>query len=99
MTEPAFPEDFQGSGPMFAAVQLGEPWYQLAVRGAASYIAESAAARVEAAFLDRDQAEMIADAQTGGELSRYQGLCGWNERTAARAKAERQALAELEAGG
>jgi hypothetical protein len=83
---------------MFAAVPLGDPWYTLAARGVTTYIPESASARVEYAFLDRGQAELIADASTGGELSRYEGLCGWNDLTAARARVERQALAELEAG-
>jgi hypothetical protein len=98
VNEPDFPEGFQGPGPMFAAVPLGDPWYTLAARGVTTYIPESASARVESAFLDRDQAELIADASTGGELSWYEGLCGWNDLTTARADIERQALAELEAG-
>jgi hypothetical protein len=61
---------------MFAAVPLGDPWYALAARGVTTYIPESASARVESAFLDRGQAEAIADTSTGGELSRYEGLCG-----------------------
>jgi hypothetical protein len=97
-SEPDFPEDFQGSGPVFAAVPLGDPWYHLALTGAITYIPESASARVDAAFLDREQAERVADAATDGALSRYEGLCGWNDLTAARADAELQALAELEAG-
>lgn len=98
MNEPDFPEGFQGAGPLFAAVPLGDPWYNLALTGATTYIPESASARVDAAFLDREQAERVADAVTDGELSRYEGLCGWNDTTAARAEAERQALAKLEAG-
>jgi hypothetical protein len=98
MNEPDFPDGFQGAGPMFAAVPLGDPWYALAARGVTTYIPESASARVEVAFLDCEQAEAIADASTGGELSRYEGLCGWNDLTAARADAERQAITGLEAG-
>jgi hypothetical protein len=98
VNEPDFPDDFRGPGPMFAAVPLGDPWYTLAARGVTTYIPESASARVESAFLDRGQAELIADASTGGELSRYEGLCGRNDLTAARAHVERRALAELEAG-
>jgi hypothetical protein len=98
MNEPDFPEGFQGAGPVFAAVPLGDPWYHLALTGATTYIPESASARVDAAFLDREQAERVADAATGGELSRYEGLCGRDDRTAARAGAERRARAELQAG-
>ena len=98
MNEPGFPDGFEGAGPMFAAVPLGDPWYALAARGVTTYIPESASARVESAFLDRGQAEAIADTSTGGELSRYEGLCGWHDLTAARADIERQALAEFEAG-
>ena len=98
MNEPGFPEGFQGAGPLFAAVPLGDPWYNLALTGATTYIPESASTRVDAAFLDREQAERVADAATDGELSRYEGLCGWGDLTAARAEAERLALAELEVG-
>jgi hypothetical protein len=98
MNEPGFPEDYQGAGPLFAAVPLGDPWYNLALTGATTYIPESASTRVDAAFLDREQAERVADAATDGELSRYEGLCGWNDTSAARAEAERLALAEPGAG-
>jgi hypothetical protein len=98
MNEPDFPEAFQGAGPVFAAVPLGDPWHHLALTGATTYIPESASARVDAAFLDRGQAERVADTATDGELSRYEGLCGWNDTTAARAEAECQAQAELQAG-
>jgi hypothetical protein len=97
MNEPDFPDGFQGAGPMFAAVPLGDLWYALAALGVTTYIPESESARGESAFLDRGQAELIADAATDGELSRYEGLCGWNELTAARADIERKALAEVEA--
>jgi hypothetical protein len=97
-SEPDFPEGFHGAGPLFAAVPLGDPWYNLALTGATTHIPESASARVDAAFLDRGQAECVADAATDGELSRYEGLCGWNDLTAARADAERQTPTELEAG-
>ena len=98
MNEPGFPDGFEGAGPMFAAVPLGDPWYNLALTGATTYIPESVSTRIDAAFLDREQAEAIADTSTGGELSRYEGLCGWHDLTAARADIERQALAEFEAG-
>jgi hypothetical protein len=96
-----FPEAYQGAGPMFAAVPLGDPWYQLACRGATSYIPESGlpgAPEPECAFLDRDQAEVVADASTFGELSCNQGLVGWNDVTAARAESDRQAEAEAWGG-
>lgn len=97
-----YPEGYQGAGPMFAAVPLGDPWYNLAVRGSESYVVEVPTAdpeRVDGwAFLDRGQAEEAADAHADGELIRYAGLCGWNDATPAREEAERQALAELEAG-
>jgi hypothetical protein len=98
MNEPGFPEGFQGAGPLFAAVPLGDPWYNLALTGATTYIPESASTRADAAFLDREQAERVADAAIDGELSRYEGLCGWSDLTAARAEAERRALAKLEVG-
>jgi hypothetical protein len=99
MSEPDFPDGFQGAGPMFAAVPLGNPWHDLAVRGVTTYIPESAAqAGPDCAFLDREQAEQVADACTDGELTRYEGLTGWNDRTAARAEADRlagEAYAEM----
>jgi len=101
LDEAGFPEGYQGAGPMFAAVPLGDPWYQLAVRGVTTYIPESGmegAAEPECAFLDRDQAEVVADASTRGELSWNQGLVGWNDVTAARAEADRQADAEAWGG-
>jgi hypothetical protein len=97
MSEPDFPEGFQGAGPTFAAVPLGDACYALAARGVTTYIPESASARVQSAFLDRGQAEAIADASTHGELSRYEGLCGWNDLTTARAP--RRAPGASRAGG
>jgi hypothetical protein len=79
-------------------VPPGDRRYSLATANAATYIPESASDRAAAAFLDREQAERVADSATGGELSRYGGLCGWNDLTAARADAQRQAPAELKAG-
>ena len=99
MNEPGFPDGFEGAGPMFAAVPLGDPWYALAARGVTTYIPESASARVESAFLDREQAEAIADTSTGGELSRYEGLCGWHDLTAARADTERQGASRVHQSG
>jgi hypothetical protein len=99
--EADFPEGFQGAGPMFAAVPLGDPWYQLAMRGVTTYIPESgdpSTPQPECAFLDRDQAEVVADASTNGELSYNQGLVGWNDLTAARAEAERASDAEAWGG-
>jgi hypothetical protein len=92
MNEPDLPDGFQG-----AAVRLGGPWYNLARSGATAYTPESVTARADAAFLDREQAERVADSATDGELSRYDGLCECNDLTAAGAAAERQAPAELEA--
>jgi len=98
---PEFPERFQGAGPMFAAVPLGDAWYALACRGVTSYIPESGdpgTPEAECAFLDRAQAEVVADASTHGELTWNQGLVGWNDVTAARAEADRQADAEAWGG-
>jgi hypothetical protein len=98
---PGFPGGYQGSGPVYAAVPLGGPWYTLAVRGAATYVVEAPvsdpAAPVQgAAFLDRTQAEMVADAIAGGQFTRYEGLTGWNGCTPARRAAEALAAARLE---
>ena len=98
MNEPDFPDGFQGAGPMFAAVPLGDPWYNLAVRGVTTYVVEVPGRDPEHvdgwAFLDRGQAEAAADAVADGEFSRYEGLCGWYDRTVPRAEAERQAEAD-----
>ena len=97
MSEPDLPDGFQGAGPVFAAVPPGDPRYSLATANPATYTPESVTARADAAFLDREQAEHVADSATDGELSRYGGLCGWNDLTAARADAGRRARAEPEA--
>ena len=109
--EPEFPEGFQGSGPMFAAVPLGNPWYDLAVRGERTYVVEVPQASPDDpetwaftedpqvagwAFLARADAEAAADAHAAGEFTRYEGLCGWNDCTPAREEAERQALEDWE---
>jgi len=96
-----FPEGYQGAGPMFAAVRLGDPWYQLAMHGVTTYIPESGdpgTPQPECAFLDRDQAEVVADASTHGELTWNLGLVGWNDITAGRAEADRQSDAEAWGG-
>jgi hypothetical protein len=97
-----FPEGFQGAGPVFAAVPLGDPWYNLAVRGATTYVVEIPRQDPEHvdgwAFLDRGQAEAVADAVADGEFSRYQGLCGWYDCTPARAEAGRLVAAEATRG-
>lgn len=101
LDEAGFPEGYQGAGPMYAAVPLGNPWYALASRGITSYIPESGdpgTPEPECAFLDRDQAEVVANASTHGELSYNQGLVGWNDVTAARAEADRQAYADAWGG-
>jgi hypothetical protein len=91
MSTPDFPEGFQGAGPMFAAVDLGDPWYNMAKLGEVTYVAENADVQGRSAFLERADAEAVADASTAGEFTRWQGLSGWNEVTPARAEAERQA--------
>ena len=111
--EPEFPEGFQGSGPMFAAVSLGDPWYNLAHAGERTYTVQVPYADPENpetwafpdvtpelegwAFLDRADAEAAADARASGEFTRYEGLSGWGEATPAREEYERQALADWEA--
>jgi hypothetical protein len=99
MSEPDFPEGFQGSGPMFAAVpDLSDQWFALAGKGVTTYVVERAVLAPDGpiggtAFLDRADAEAVADARTGGALWHWPGTYGWTERTPARAAAE---LAEPE---
>jgi hypothetical protein len=98
--EAEFPEDFQGAGPMYAAVPMGEEWLLLAVRDATTYAVESpygaspdmTIEQAEAAhrayggwsvFLDRADAEQVADARDGMYV-RYEGLAAYNELTPAR---------------
>jgi len=82
---------------MFAAVPLGMPWLDAASSGAVTYVqhnpwsvavdADSAQREHDAyagwsAFLDRDQAIAVADhPDRSGELTRWDGLCGYTERT------------------
>jgi hypothetical protein len=93
-----FPEGFQGAGPMYAAIPLGEPWLIAASRGATTYVMENpnptgltagqANAEYEAytgwsAFLDRAQAEQLADHPArDGVFVRYEGLTGYNDLSA-----------------
>lgn len=95
---PEFPEGFQGAGPMYAAIPLGEPWLNAASRGATTYVmenpnptglsAEEANAEYDAytgwsVFLDRTQAEVLADHPArDGLFVRYEGLTGYNDLTA-----------------
>jgi hypothetical protein len=93
---PEFPEGYQGAGPMYAAVPLGNPWLEVASAGASTYILESpyglpdgmTDADAEAAyfgyagnsaFLDRAQAEQVADGRGDGTFVRYEGLTGWTD--------------------
>lgn len=107
--EPGYPDNFQGSGPLYAAVPLGEPWYQAASHGATTYVMEApapGATEAEAiaahqaysgnsAFLDRGQVEQISDARGDGTFTRWEGLTGRND-WSARLDAElRQADADL----
>lgn len=96
MNQPGFPDDFHGCGPLFAALGLGDSWYNLAAPGSTTYLAEVPGPDPEQAggwaFSDRSQAEAVADAVADGEFSSYQGLCGWPARTPRRAEAEQQAF-------
>jgi hypothetical protein len=88
VSTPDFPEGFQGAGPMFAAVELGDPWYQMAALGADTYIPVtcefgSDTGPPESAFLDRADAETVADAASGGVYEHWQGLSGAIVRTPA----------------
>ena len=97
---PEFPEGFSGAGPMFAAVPVGEPWLKAATEGATTYILhdpysfrgpEEQAQQLHeryagfSAFLDRNQAEQIADhPDRSGEFYRWEGLTGVPDCTARR---------------
>ena len=111
--QPDFPQDFQGPGPMYAAVPLGEPWYQAASRGATTYILESPyptdpelGEEAAVAFHQRyagDSAFLDRD-QTeqaadarDGTFVRYEGLTGWNDWTAKADAQLREADAATEA--
>jgi hypothetical protein len=89
MSEPDFPEGYQGAGPMFAAVtDLSDQWFALAAEGATTYVVESPELDADGsitgtAFLDRADAEAAADARTGGEFWHWQGQIGWTEQTPA----------------
>jgi len=97
MTTPDFPEGFQGSGPMFAAVpDMSDQWYGLAAGGASTFTVENPGLDADGhvtgtAFLDRTDAEAAADADGTGKVWHWRGTTGWHEQTAARAEAERQA--------
>ena len=98
--ETEFPEGFTGAGPMFAAVPLGERWLDVATSGATTYILhdpysfrgpEEQVQQLHeryagfSAFLDRDQAEQIADHPArSGEFYRWEGLTGVPDCTARR---------------
>jgi hypothetical protein len=88
MSTPDFPEGFQGAGPMFAAAELGDPWYRLAALGTDTYIRKncefgSDADLPESAFLDRADAETVADASSGGIYEHWHGLSARVARTPA----------------
>jgi hypothetical protein len=109
-----FPEGFQGPGPMYAAIPVGAPWGEAALNGATTFIledpnptgltAEQANADYDAytgwsAFLDRGQAEQLADHPArDGIFVRYEGLTGYND-LSAKADADFRAFdAEMNAG-
>lgn len=98
---PRFPEGFQGAGPMFAAVPRGDRWLSLATRGVTTYSVDwdsPDGTPDGCAFVDRRQAEQVADARSGGYFYRNDGLTGWLEATAAAEAAERAAFACLPEG-
>ncbi|SRR6266496_507647 len=105
---PEFPEYFQGAGPVYAAIPLGNPWLDVASRGETTFVVEGplpadmpeeeavSAHRAYAghsAFLDRADAEVMADARDG-TFTRWAGLDGWSERTPVKAAAEAAGLDE-----
>jgi hypothetical protein len=112
---PDFPDGFQGAGPVYAAILLGEPWLSAATRGATTYVLESpyglppemsdeeAAAAYfaytgDSAFLDRGQAEAIADARGHGTFQRNEGLTGYNDWSEKADREFREADAAIAAG-
>jgi len=86
--EAGFPDDYQGAGPMFAAVPLGNTWLDAASKGQTTYILESPftpdgmtdqqateyrhAYAGHSAFLDRATAEAMAD-----HPFRHGTFCRW----------------------
>jgi hypothetical protein len=107
-SDPGFPDDYRGAGPMFAAVTLkpmedGRPlavsWPAVAAAGGTAYILRdprpapghvldviAAMDRYAgwSAFLDRGQAEQVADHPgRSGEFIRWEGDTGRADRTRA----------------
>ena len=110
-----FPDGFQGAGPVYAAIPLGERWLEAATRGATTYVLEApygypagmsdeeASAAYDAyagysAFLDRGQAEAIADARGHGAFQRNEGLTGYHDWSEKADREFREADAALSAG-
>ena len=103
--EAGIPEGYQGAGPVFAAVELGADWHDLAASGQTTYTVDlypepdpddpgTWAFGNGWAFLDRADAEQAADARTGGQYTRWHGLTGHSQATPARLDTEqRQAQA------
>lgn len=90
---------------MYAAVSLGYEWLGLASQGETTYVlgspdvtdpAASGAYTGWSAFLDRGQAEQLADARDG-TFTRWDGLSGHNDWTAKKDAEFRQADAEMTA--
>jgi hypothetical protein len=95
-----FPEGFTGAGPVFAAVELGDPSYELAAMGGAdSYVVELGDGTVagNCAFLDRSQAEAVADAAGKPFITHWHGLVGYTEPTASATRAVADFYAEHQA--
>ncbi len=107
--EPDFPEYFQGSGPMYAAIPLGNPWLDAASKGVTTYVMESPYASPPDMTADEagaahfayagwsaflDRADVEVMADArDGTFCRWDGLEGWNDWTASQDAAYRAAEA------
>jgi hypothetical protein len=108
MSQPDFPDGFQGAGPMFAAIPPGPWWCELSDRGATTYTVGSTARLLRgspaggAVLFDKADAEALADAADNGLYTRWDDRMGGHfEKTPARIEAERfakQAHAQKLAG-
>lgn len=64
MTEVDFPDDFQGSGPMYAAVPMGTPWLDAATRGEQTYNLEPPGG-FDDTYMTYEQAQSESEAYAG----------------------------------
>ena len=107
MAETDFPDGFQGAGPVYAAVPMGEPWLDLAIRGATTYVLQAPGTGPDldpeayagfSAFLDRGRVEEIAEARGDAMFTRWEGLTRYYDMSPAAAAQMREADEDLISG-